>query len=197
MRRGPNWLCLLVLLALPACSDDGRIVAQEPTVDENEEIQRGWALFRARDFTSAADRFRLVIETSPDAAPGYVGLGWCEIETDSLPNAYKTLDRAVTLSDDPDGFAGLAAAASALGRDSTAVEASLQITDENYLFTGDPSFSYTDLVFIRALGLFHLLRYEDCLEALQILNPFLEIDLGAFDFREQLFKELQELRGDV
>ena len=197
MCRPLRWLCLIVLLALPACSDEGRIAPQDPTVDPNEEIQRGWELFRARDFHSAADLFRRVIENRPNAAAGYIGLGWCEIEVDSIANACETLERAVALSNDVDGFAGLAAAASALGRDSTAVEASLHVSEESYIFIGDPSFSYTDVVFIRALGLFHLLRYEECLEALQILDPYLEIDLGALDFRELLFNKLQSLRGDV
>ena len=191
------WLCLIALLLFPACGDDGGVVPQETPIDVDHEIQQGWALFRARDFTGAAIHFRLVVQESPDAADGYIGLGWCEIEADSLSRAYATLETATRLDDDPDGLAGIAVAASALGRDSVAVAAASSITDTGYLFTGDQSFGYTDLVYIRALGEFHLRRYEECCASLRILKPDLVIDLDAYYFREQIFIALSLLRGRV
>ena len=91
----------------------------------------------------------------------------------------------------------MAVAASALGRDSLAVEMASRCTDDSYIFIGNPDFTYTDIVYIRALGEFHLRRYEDCYASLMILYPELAVDMEAYDFREQLFVELQRLRGWV
>jgi len=186
-----------LLLVLPACDDGGGIVPPPPTIDRNQEILLGWNLFRATDYSGAAIHFARLVEHFPDATEGYVGLGWCEIELEDLPLAIVYFEKATRLADDPDGFAGLAVAASALGRDSLAVEAAAWFTDEQYLFIGDPTLGFTDLVYIRALGQFHLRRYEDCYASLRILRSWLEIDMDAYDFREQLFSQLRLLREEV
>ena len=194
MRRMSFWLGLTVLcLLLPACNDEGELVPQTPWFDRNHEIQQGWSLFRMADYDGAAVHFDRVIEHFPDAADGYIGLGWCEIERDQLEHALVLLETAIGLADEPDAIAGTAVAASALGRDSLAVEAASMCTDDSYLFIGNPDLRYTDLVYIRALGEFHLRRYEECYASLRILDNNLEIDFEAYDFREQLFNELQDL----
>lgn len=200
MRRRPLWPgfgCLLMALLVSACSNDGGGTPQEPPIDFNTEVQRAWGLFRARDFPGATNSFRQLTVRVPDAAEGYVGLGWCQIVADSLELAYGTLERAGRLGDEEDGAAGLAVAASALGLDSAAVEAASRITDPLWLFVGDPNFGYRDLVYIKALGEFDLRMYENCYASLQILVPELRIDLNAFDFREELFTALESLRGQT
>ena len=194
-RLGLTVICLPVFLL--ACSDDGGIVPQPPQIDRNHELQQGWSLFRQRDYDTAANHFTAVVDHFPDAADGYIGLGWCEIELDHLELGLDHLQTADRLADEPDAIAGIAVAASALGLDSLAVETALRCTDESYLFIGNPTLSYTDLVYIRALGEFHLLRYEDCYESLRLLDDDIVIDMEAYDFREQLFEELDRLWGRV
>ena len=75
--------------------------------------------------------------------------------------------------------------------------ASRAATDPLWVFVGGHDLGYRDLVFIKALGEFHLRRYEDCYASLLILIPDLRIDLDAFDFREELFSALESLRGQV
>jgi tetratricopeptide (TPR) repeat protein len=193
------WLGLIVicLLVFLACDDESGVVPQPPQIDRNHELQRGWSLFRMKDYDAAAVHFDAVVEHFPDAADGYIGLGWCEIERDHLELALDHLQTADRLANEPDAIAGIAVAASALGLDSLAVEAASRCTDDSYLFIGDPDVGYTDLVYIRALGEFHLLRYEDCYASLRILDRNLEIDMEAYDFREQLFRELQRMRSRV
>lgn len=198
MHHKSLWLCLAALfLLIPACGEDNNVVPVEQPPDLNEEIQVGWALYHEGDYPAAATQFERVIEHFPDSADGYVGLGWCEIELDHPETALVSLETAIRLGDNSDGVAGLAVVASALGRDSIAVEAASSISDETYLFIGNPRFGYTDLVYIRALGEFHLTRYEDCHESIKILDPDFEIDFDAYDFREHLFLKLERLRGLV
>jgi tetratricopeptide (TPR) repeat protein len=187
----------VLFLILSACSDESRVAPQEPPLDRSYENQQGWSLFRSTDIQGAAIHFNRLVEHFPDAADGYLGLGWCEIELDRLEQAIAYLETAIRLSDEPDAFAGLAVAASALGRDSVAVDAASRFNNVEYLFLGDPEFGFTDLVYIRALGQFHLLRYEDCYASIQILRPSFEIDMSAYDFRTQLFRQLQYLRRQV
>lgn len=200
MRRHSRWSglgCLLMALLVSSCSNDSGGTPQEPPIDFNTEIRRAWGLFRARDFPAATVSFRLLTRRVGDAPEGYVGLGWCQIVADSLSLAYGTLERAGRLGDNKEGDAGLAVAASALGLDSVAVHAASRITDPLWLFVGDPSFGYRDLVYIKALAEFHLRRYDDCYGSLQILLPNLRIELSAYDFREELFSALESLRGNV
>ena len=199
MRRISFWpgLTMLCLLAFLACGDKEEIVPQPPQIDRNHEIQQGWSLFRMSDYDAAAVHFETVVEHFPDAADGHIGLGWCEIERDHLGPALEHLETADRLAYEPDAIAGIAVVASALGLDSLAVESASRCTDNSYLFIGNPDLSYTDLVYIRALGEFNLLRYEDCYASLRILDTDLEIDMEAYDFREQLFSELQRMRGRV
>ncbi len=187
---------LLLVLALPCCSPKGG-TPQEPAIDFNEELQRAWGQFRAHDFPAASVSFRLLSRRFPEAAEGRVGLGWCQIVADSLEAAYASFGLAGGLRGDDNAVAGIAVVASAMGWDSIAVEASSKATDPTWIFGGDPQFGYPDLVFIKALGEFHLLHYEDCYATLLILIPDLRIDLGAFDFREELFSALESLRGQV
>ncbi len=187
---------LLFVLVLPCCSPKGG-TPQEPAIDFNEELQRAWSQFRAHDFPAASVSFRLLSRRFPEAPEGRIGLGWCQVVADSLGAAYTSFGLAGGLRGDADAVAGIAVVASAMGWDSIAVEASSKATDPTWLFGGDPEFGYRDLVFIKALGEFHLLRYEDCYATLLILIPNLRIDLGAFDFREELFAALESLRGQV
>jgi tetratricopeptide (TPR) repeat protein len=195
MRCTGLFLGITVLgLCLVACKDEGGVDPQPPLIDRNYEIQQGWSLFRMTDYDGAAIHFDRIIEHFPDAADGYIGLGWCEIQQDQLELALGHLETANRLAEEPDAIAGTAVAASALGRDSLAVEAASRCTDESYIFIGNPELTYFDLVYIRALGQFHLRRYEDCYASLRILNSSLDIDMEAFDFREQLFAHLQYIR---
>ncbi len=187
--------CLLLLLLTPSCSHKGGGTPQEPAIDLNEELQRAWGQFRARDFPSATVSFRLLTRSFPDAAEPRAGLGWCQIVVDSLDDAYASFTLAGGMSGDAETRAGIAVAASAMGRDSIAVAAASTATDPLWIFVGDPEFGYADLVYIKALGEFHLRRYEDCYASLLILIPDLRIDLAAFDFREDLFAALESLRG--
>jgi hypothetical protein len=196
MRLTAKLLWISLLAILPACGEESFVPRDKP-IDPDEEIQIGWARFRDGQYLEALSRFSRVVVQHPDAADGHVGAGWSRIELDSLETAITSLRTATNLVDHADGYAGLAVAASALGYDSLAVAAAEAVDDETYLFIGDPTFSYTDVVYIRALGQFHLLRYEACYRSLLILDPGLEIDLGAFDFRDRLFEALERLRGRV
>ena len=188
---------LLAPLLLASCAQESAFVPQETPIDPEHEIQRGWALFRERDYRGAMVPFGGVAEQFPSAPGGHVGLGWCRVEIDSLEAALRDFRTAERLGGDADGHAGLAVTASALGLDSLAVAAAERVEDPAYQFTGDPEFGYTDLLYIRALGLFHLARYADCYATLRMIDPSLSIDLDAYDFREQLFLALQSLRGTV
>jgi tetratricopeptide (TPR) repeat protein len=191
LKRG---VLLILLVWLPACGEEG-FTPQDAPIDPDLEIQIGWAHFRSREYVEALARFSRLVREIPDAADGHIGAGWCRLELDSLEAAIVSLSTATLLSDNADGYAGLAVAASALGQDELAVTAAEAVVDETYVFLGDPTFTYTDLVYIRALGQFHLLRWEDCYRSLLILWPDLEIDLSAFDFRDRLFAALEQLRG--
>jgi hypothetical protein len=161
----------------------------------NEELQRAWGQFRARDFPKAMVSFRLLSRRFPDAAEPRVGIGWCQIVADSLEDAYATLELAGGVQGDADTRAGIAVVASAMGQDSIAVAAASTASDPLWIFVGDPEFGYDDLLFIKALGEFHLRRYEECYASLLVLIPELRIDLEAYDFREDLFAALEALRG--
>ncbi len=188
---------LLLVVILPCCSPKGGGTPQEPAVDFNEELQRAWGQFRARDFPAATTSFRLLSHRFPEAVEGRIGLGWCQVVADSLEDAYASFGQAGGMQGEPDAIAGIAVVASAMGWDSTAVEAASRANDPTWIFVGDPDFGYRDLVFIRALGQFHLRRYEDCYASLLILIPDLRIDMEAFDFREDLFAALESSRGHV
>ena len=188
---------LLLLLLLPSCAGENGGTPQEPAVDFGEEIQRAWTQFRARDFDAASVSFRLLSRRFPQATEGRIGLGWCHIVADSLADAYALFEEVGGVHGGAEAAAGLAVAASAMGRDSVAVEAASQVDDPLWLFVGDPEFGYRDLVFIRALGEFHLLRYGECYATLRVLIPELLIDMEAFEFREDLFAALESLRGRV
>lgn len=186
----------ILILLLASCGTNRNLVPQEPPVDRNQKIDRAWALFVAGDYAEARAIFEEIIDHFPDDAAGHVGRGWCAVETDSLDLAYTSFQTSLQLADDPDGIAGLAVAASALGIDSVAVAAASRV-GEDYQFSKIPSLDYRDLVFIRALGEFHLRRYVDCYASLRILNPSLQIDLDEYDFREQLFAALESIRDQT
>lgn len=184
-------ICIALLLL--SCGGDDKPAPQEPAIDANLELQQGWALFRAGDFEAARLRFERVVEALPEIPDGYVGRGWCQLELDSLEAAALTLDFADRIAEDPDIDAGIALLASLRGDDSLAVEASARVDDPSYVFFGDPTFRYRDLVYIRAVALFHLLRWSECYEALRILDAGLVIDLEAYDFRQRLFDAIEEI----
>jgi hypothetical protein len=199
MRRLPSaaLLGVFLLVSLPGCSHD-KGTPQEPSVDFREELDLAWGQFRAHDYSASAVSFRLLLRRFPDTTEPRVGLGWCELATDSLADAFETFQDAGGLRGGVDALAGLAVAASAMGQDSIAVEAaSRAATDPLWVFVGGHDLGYRDLVFIEALGEFHLRRYEECYASLRILIPDLRIDLDAFDFREDLFSALESLRGQV
>lgn len=196
-RQAAIFPALLFLALLSGCSGDTKRPPQEPAVDFDEQVQEGWAAFNAGNLPASRAIFLDLVESFPDAAEGYTGLGWCEISQGNPATGLETLLAADRLAGGADAAAGLAVAASAVGRDSIAVEAAARITDSSYVFAGDPDFTYRDVVYIRALGEFHLLRYEDCYTSLSILAPDLWIDFREYDFREQLFAALESLRGRV
>ncbi|MBM3287094.1 MAG: hypothetical protein FJY88_07050 [Candidatus Eisenbacteria bacterium] len=186
-------VALLFLLA--ACQKDPTPPAQQPPLDFNAEIQRGWSLYRNHQYAEAEATFRGLVEGFPHESEPLVGRGWCEVETDSLDLAIRLFQTAIEMEALPDAFAGIAVTASALGRDSLAVAAAHEITDPSYLFIGDPYLGYQRIVYLRALGEFHLRRWQDCYDSLLILRSWLEIDLDDYDFREQLMAALESLRG--
>ena len=107
MQRMSFWLGLIVicLLVFLACDDESGVVPQPPQIDRNHELQRGWSLFRMKDYDAAAVHFDAVVEHFPDAADGYIGLGWCEIEGDHLELALDHLQTADRLANEPDAIA--------------------------------------------------------------------------------------------
>lgn len=193
---GPiRWICILPFLAIVSCAGERtRPAPQEPPLDLNEMIQQGWDLFRAGAIPESAGIFRQLIVEFPDAPIPYTGLGWCEVDQDSLPAALDLFAHALRLNEENDALAGTAVTASALALDSLAVDAAYRIHQTDYVFQGDPRFGYTQVIYLRALGEFHLLRWADCYASLRILDPELDIDLAAWDFREQLFAALEGLR---
>ncbi len=197
LRRGSTrWACVLAILSTLSCSSKTAAPApQEPPLDLNEQTQKGWDLFRSRNYTSSASVFRRLIVAFPDAPAPYIGLGWCDVERDSLNQALDLFEHSLRLDSQVDALSGVVVSASALGRDSLAVHAAYQVRDTGYVFDGRPTFGYAQVVYLRALGEFHLLRWEDCYASLRILDPELDVDLAAWDFREQLFAALQALRN--
>jgi hypothetical protein len=190
-------LPLLLTLVLPSCSNDGGGVPQEPAIDFNEELQRAWTQFRSQDFSTASTSFELLSGGFPDAPEPRTGLGWCAIVADDLEGALDIFEDAGGMHGDRETLAGIAVAASATGRDSLAVEAATAALDPMWTFVGDPEFGYTDLVYMKALGEFNLRRYDACYASLLLLIPNLQIDMEAYDFREDLFAALESLREQV
>lgn len=199
--RGPGSILgilpILLALALTSCSNDGGGVPQEPAVDFNEELQRAWNQFRSQDIETASASFELLSRGFPGAPEPRTGLGWCAIVTDDLEGALAIFDEAGGMQGDRETLAGIAVAASAMGRDSLAVDAATAALDPVWAFVGDPEFGYSDLVYIKALGEFSLKRYDDCYASLLLLVPDLQVDMEAFDYREDLFAELESLRERV
>lgn len=187
----------LTLVLLAGCSNETRRPPQEPAVDFDARVQEAWREFDSGNIPSARTIFAELTDAFPDAAEGHTGLGWCSIAEDRPEEGLTPLVEANRLAGGSDAAAGLAVAASALGRDSLAVDAAAQVTDTSYVFSGDSDFTYRDVVYIRALGEFHLLRYEDCHRSLSILIPDLWIDFREYDFREQIFAALESLRERV
>ncbi|MDM7913902.1 MAG: tetratricopeptide repeat protein [Candidatus Eisenbacteria bacterium] len=186
------------LLLLASCGDESRRPApQEPEPDRAAMLQEGWDLFRARLYPDARAIFGRVSVLFPDVSEGYLGVGWCQIETDSLAEAIASLDIARSLDDSPEAWIGLAIAASGLGIDSLAFEAAMRVDDPAFIFAGDEDVAYPDAVYIAALAAFHMQRYQECYDLLLSFDPAIEIDLTAYDFRERLFEELMRLRGTV
>lgn len=185
----------LLLLTIVACGQESAPPEpQEPPLDLNEQTQKGWDLFRSGGYSASAGVFRDLITLFPDAPAPYVGLGWCDVERDSLRAAIDLFDQALRLDEESDALAGVVVAASALALDSIAVDAAYRIHRTDYIFQGNPQFGYPQVVYLRALAEFHLLRWADCYASLRILDPELGIDLTALDFREQLFAALDGLR---
>lgn len=195
-RPGPvAWIRILPLLAIFSCAQEKAPPApQEPPLDLNEMTQQGWEMFRAGAISQSAGIFRQLIGEFPDAPIPYSGLGWCEIEQDSLPEALGLFGHSLGLDEEDDALAGTVVTASALALDSIAVDAAYRIRETGYVFQGDPHFGYRQVIYLRALGEFHLLRWAACYASLRIIDPELEIDLAAWDFREQLFAALEGLR---
>jgi hypothetical protein len=187
---------VLIALLLIACGEEKAPPApQEPPPDLNEQTQKGWDLFRSHDYPASASTFRGLIEAFPSAPDPYVGLGWCQVEMDSLPQALVLFSQALRFEEQPDAVAGLAVVASALGRDSLAVDAASRLSDSGYIFVGNPAFGYRQVIYLLALGQYHLLRYQECYASLRILDPNLDVDLDAWDFREQILAALEALRN--
>jgi hypothetical protein len=186
---------ILLFLAIASCGKEAAPPApEEPPLDLNAQTQKGWDFFRNGAYSSSATVFRQLIDLFPDAPAPYVGLGWCDVERDSLQAALELFEHALRLDEEVDALAGTVVTASALALDSLAVEASYRIRGTDYIFQGNPQFGYPQVVYLRALGEFHLLRWTDCYASLRILDPELDIDLTAWDFREQLFAALEGLR---
>jgi hypothetical protein len=198
MRARRAWLVLTAFVILCACGQDEKPNPQAPSVDPNVELQEGWAGFRHRDYSSARGHFEQVILVLPGAPEGYVGRGWCQTVMDSLEAAALSFEQADQLGGEPDGSAGAALVAFLLGNDELAADAAARVlSDRGYVFFGEPTFEYKDLVYIRAVSLFHLLRWEECYETLRLAFSWLEIDLDAYDFREQLFDAIERLGSAV
>ena len=186
---------IFLLLAIVSCGKENAPPApQEPPLDLNEQTQKGWDFFRSGGYSSSAAVFRQLIDLFPDAPAPYVGLGWCDVERDSLQAALELFDHALRLDEEDDALAGTVVTASALALDSLAVDAAYRIHETNYIFHGNPRFGYLQIVYLRALGEFHLLRWTGCYASLRILDPELDIDLAAWDFREQLFAAFEGQR---
>ncbi len=195
--RTATILAVILFTLASGCSDETKRPPQEPAADYDALVQQAWAAFDSGDYDSARAIFNQLIASFPDAAEGHTGFGWCEIVEQRLESALAALLEADRLGGGADAAAGLAVAASALGRDEIALEAAARVEDPSYVFSGDPQFTFRDLLYIRALAEFHLLRYEDCYSTLNILMPDLWIDFDEYDFREQLFAALESLEGRV
>jgi tetratricopeptide (TPR) repeat protein len=186
---------ILLLLTLVSCGEESAPPEPIPPLpDLNEQTQKGWESFRAGGYSASAGIFRELISLYPDAPAPYVGLGWCDIERDSLDAALDLFDHALRLDEEIDALAGTVVAASALALDALAVDAAYRVRRMDYIFQGNPQFGYRQVVYLRALAEFHLLRWDDCYASLKILDPDLDIDLDAWDFREQIFAALESLR---
>jgi len=134
-------LWILAVLATYSCGTEKAPPApEEPPLDLNEQTQKGWNLFRQHSYSPAGSVFRQLIALFPDAPDPYIGLGWCNVEQDSLLQALSLFEHALTLDEQDDALAGLVVTASALAQDSLAVEAAYRTTNTGYIFNGNPLF---------------------------------------------------------
>lgn len=187
-------ILVCAVLAL-SCGGDAGITPQEPVPDYNQGLQDAWNLFRSGHRQEAENLFTRLSAAYPGRGEPRTGLGWCLLRRPDLPAAIDVFNESLAIQRDPDAYAGIAVAASALGLDSLAVAAVVAVEEPAYLFVGDPTLSYIDLTLIRAVAEFHLMRWEDCRRSLLALEPSLDIDLGAWDFREQLLAAIEQVSG--
>ncbi len=63
----------------------------------NSRLDEAHRLFLAGDLHAAADIFEVVVETDPDCAPAWLGLGRLALTIPDLPSALDFFSRAVEI----------------------------------------------------------------------------------------------------
>ncbi len=192
--HAPGWsLPFLALALFAACGSETKVTPPDPPPTLEERLSSAWGRYLAADYRGARLEFLAIVAAFDSSSAPWLGLAWTAAQQDSLSRAVVAADSSISLGAGEDGWVARAFITGAAGDDSLALDALAQGYRAPYHLRFDPRVNDEAVTVLRAISLFDLARYAQCYDALREIDPTLELDLEAFDFREALARELARL----
>jgi hypothetical protein len=191
-------LALLSLLVAAGCGgdDDGGSTPPPPPTDQ-EVLDDAWAAFTIADFTAAEASFRELIARGALLVEAHDGLGWTFARQNVADSARVYFDEALASGGDAGELsdqihAGLAFVHHAEADWQGVLDAAQNVA-AGWSFPHLGSIDRDDVTALEAVAHYGLGAFEDCLAAVQELDPTFDADVSTAAGRAELAARLETL----
>ena len=182
MKTIKSFLFITIAVALSACG--GATDSDNPPT-----VEDAWTVFEQGDYEQALKDFEKL--NSPEATEG---AAWSALFLDSLNYAEGKFEENAG-EQRIDSNAGWSLALWAIGNYSKSIErADIVLSAESsYSFVHYTSFNAEDLLWLQAVGYFHLVNYSKCIEKIKLLDSTFSASVSDPDIARILLEKLEEL----
>jgi tetratricopeptide (TPR) repeat protein len=192
MKRIIAFIVASLLILLIGCPDFPRI---GPAT-----VERAWTYYEDGEYDKAILEFEDVIDTEPDNAEAYNGLGWCYGILCSLSTSVAYFDTSLQLQSSlVDPYAGLTFSYADIPDDHNAIISATTLIqrDSLYFFGHDNDITWHDVRLVKAKSLCNLGDFASALTEVQVLDNSFNCDVSTPEGRRALLQKIESLRGSV
>ncbi len=187
-----QFVSIAVLVGCDVDKDQDRIT------DPGQTIANTWLIFGNGNYDSARTVFKDIINRYPDSTVAYSGLGWCEMQSDSLDAAATAFAGGSSKGNaSADLYAGWAFVLNAQKKYAESNERILAalFKDSLWNFPYLLGLSHTDLELMRAQNFLLTGDYANALLAVNFLDPNFTADITTLAGRAALAAKIEELKS--
>ncbi|MBD3182405.1 tetratricopeptide repeat protein [Candidatus Poribacteria bacterium] len=182
---------LVMLVVFIGCSDEE---ADEVPLAE-KRINEGWSEYMAANYSDAVIRHQQALDTDPDAAEAYNGIGWALARLNRISEAVENFQRAIAMEpSNADAHAGLAGAYMA-ERDYERAIASARaaLSAQSEYFSPHDDIGVTELRILLAKSYYNRGEYSEARAQVDLLRGANDLDPSSSTYLQDLASAIQEV----